>query len=190
MRKAAFLDRDGVLNLDKAYVHSRDEFDWVPGVFDAAKKLTDAGFILVVVTNQSGIGRGYYTKAEYEALTAWMKKEFQRAGTPLAAVYCCPHHPDKALGGYRIQCQCRKPRPGMLLQAANELDIDLSRSIMFGDKPGDATAGRAAGCPERIFLGTDGRSVPTTEAPDATRRFASLLDAVSDPWVNEFSKGK
>lgn len=189
MRKAAFLDRDGVINIDRAYVHSRDEFDWVPGVFEAARKLVDAGFILVVVTNQSGIGRGYYTEEEYETLTDWIRGEFERAGAPLAGVYFCPHHPEKAIERYRCECDCRKPRPGMLLRAARELDIDLSRSVMFGDKPGDATAGHEAGCPERIFLGTDGKAVPTADAPDATRRFASLLDAVSAPWFNQFSEG-
>ena len=141
MRKAAFLDRDGVINIDHAYVHKIEEFDWVPGVLEAARALSEAGYLLVVVTNQSGIGRGYYDEAAFTRLTDWMKARFAEAGAPVAGVYFCPHHPEKANPPYRMDCDCRKPRPGMLLKAAEDLGIDLSTSIMFGDKPGDMTAG-------------------------------------------------
>lgn len=187
MKRAAFLDRDGVINIDHAYVHTIGAFEWVPGVLDAARTLAEGGFELVVVTNQSGIGRGYYTEADFARLTDWMKGEFARAGAPLAGVYFCPHHPQKAQPPYLADCGCRKPRPGMLLKAAEELSLDLSRSVMFGDKPGDATAGRLAGCPERIILGTDGRAVPPP-APDATRAFRSLAEAVASPWFAKFQK--
>lgn len=185
-RRAAFLDRDGVLNRDYAYVHRREEFEWVPGALEGARRLAEAGFALVVVTNQSGIGRGYYTEADFLALTEWMKGEMARAGAPLAGVYFCPHHPEKALPAYRIDCNCRKPKPGMLLRAADELSLDLPRSILFGDKPSDCTAGRLAGCPERVILGADGRE-PPAEAPDATRSAASLLDAVHSDWFAQFA---
>ena len=95
-------------------------------------------------------------------------------------VYYCPHAPGE-------NCNCRKPRPGMLLKAAEELDLDLARSVMFGDKPGDATAGKLAGCAERIILGTDGRIEPS-EAPDATRRFRSLPEAVKSDWFTDFCR--
>ena len=113
MKRAAFLDRDGVINIDHAYVHDREHFEWVPGVLEGARMLTDAGFLLVVVTNQSGIGRGYYTEADFHALTDWMCGVFAEAGAPIAAVRFCPHHPEKALGLYRRECRCRKPQPGM-----------------------------------------------------------------------------
>ena len=187
MKKAAFLDRDGVINIDHAYVHKIDEFEWVPGVLEAARRLYDAGFVLIVVTNQSGIGRGYYSEEDFSRLTEWMKERFAEAGAPLAGVYFCPHHPEKALDKYRLNCNCRKPRPGMLLKAAEELDLDLARSVMFGDKPGDATAGKLAGCAERIILGTDGRIEPS-EAPDATRRFRSLPEAVKSDWFTDFCR--
>lgn len=189
MKKAAFLDRDGVINLDHGYVSRVEDFEWVPGVLDAAKRLHDAGYLLVVVTNQSGIGRGYYSEADFESLTVWMKRKFAEAGAPLAGVYFCPHHPTKAFGGYRTECTCRKPQPGMLVRAASELDIDISRSIMFGDKPSDMQAGLGAGCPERVLLGTDGKAVPTT-APEATRAFRSLADAVTSPWFESLTEMK
>lgn len=189
MQRAAFLDRDGVINVDYGYVHSADAFEWVPGVLEAAKSLADAGFLLVVVTNQSGIGRGYYTADEFEALTDWMKAAFARAGAPLAGVYFCPHHPEKALPEFQFDCDCRKPKPGMLLRAARDLDIDLADSFMFGDKPGNCTAGRAAGCRERILLGTNGTAVPDISiAPDATHTAKSLAEAVRMPWFREILK--
>ena len=187
MKKAAFLDRDGVINIDRAYVHKIDDFEWIPGVLGAARRLHDAGFSLVVVTNQSGIGRGYYSEEDFDRLTNWMKARFAEAGAPLAGVYFCPHHPEKALDKYRIDCGCRKPRPGMLLQAAEDLDLDLARSVMFGDKPGDATAGKLAGCAERVILGANGSDEPS-DAPDATQRFRSLADAVESDWFTDFSR--
>lgn len=138
MKRAAFLDRDGVINIDHAYVHDREHFEWVPGVLEGARMLTDAGFLLVVVTNQSGIGRGYYTEADFHALTDWMCSVFAQAGAPIAAVRFCPHHPEKALGLYRRECRCRKPQPGMILDAAKDLNIDLSRSILSAISRGTA----------------------------------------------------
>jgi D-glycero-D-manno-heptose 1,7-bisphosphate phosphatase len=189
MKKAAFLDRDGVINIDRAYVHTREEFDWVPGVLEGARALRDAGYLLVVVTNQSGIGRGYYSEEDFLKLTAWMKKQFAAAGAPLSGVYFCPHHPEKALPPYRIDCSCRKPKPGMLLRAADELGIALGESIMFGDKPSDMTAGRLAGCPERVLLGTDGKALPEL-SPDATRAFRNLAEAAASPWFKALGKGE
>ena len=106
-RRAAFLDRDGVINLDHGYVFRQQDFEFVPGTLTAARRLHEAGWVLVVVTNQSGIGRGLYTEADYRALDAWMRAEFAAAGAPLAATYFCPHHPRDALGAYRRECDCR-----------------------------------------------------------------------------------
>ena len=170
MKRAAFLDRDGVINIDHAYVHDREHFEWVPGVLEGARMLTDAGFLLVVVTNQSGIGRGYYTEADFHALTDWMCGVFAEAGAPIAAVRFCPHHPEKALGLYRRECRCRKPQPGMILDAAKDLNIDLSRSI---------------GLPERVLLGTDGKCQPEA-CVDSTRTAKDLLSAVRSDWMTAF----
>ena len=162
MRKAAFLDRDGVINIAHAYVCRREDFEWVKGVLDAARKLYEAGYALVVVTNQSGIGRGYYTETDFEALNVYMCRMFEEAGAPLAGIYFCPHHPEKALGQYKVACTCRKPQPGMILRAAEEMAIDLSQSI-----------------PRRILLGKDGLEAPqTTDAGTGVSR--SLATAVAE----------
>jgi D-glycero-D-manno-heptose 1,7-bisphosphate phosphatase len=178
-RRVAFLDRDGVINVDHGYVHRREDFQLVPGSLAACAQLHRLGFALVVVTNQSGIGRSLYDEDDYRRLTEWMRGEFAAAGAPLAGVYHCPHHPQAALPQYRHACDCRKPAPGMLLAAARELSLDLGRSVLFGDKASDIEAAVAAGVPQRVLLGTDGRAMPPADlAPQATARFASLAEAV------------
>jgi D-glycero-D-manno-heptose 1,7-bisphosphate phosphatase len=180
--RAAFLDRDGVINLDHGYVWRREEFEFVPGTLAACAQLARRGFALVVVTNQSGIGRGMYAEADFEHLTAWMRERFSDAGAPLAGVYFCPHHPTDAAGSYLRACACRKPAPGMLLQAAAKHGLDLARSVMFGDTCDDLEAARAAGVPQRVLLGKDGRALPQAACADGLvgARFASLADAVID----------
>lgn len=143
--RAVFLDRDGVINVERAYVHRIADFAFITGSVPALVRLHAAGWKLVVVTNQSGIARGYYSEAEYEALTVHMRQQLAQAGALLDAVLHCPHLPDADVPAYRLACTCRKPAPGMLLQAARELSIDLSRSVMVGDKLSDIQAGRAAG---------------------------------------------
>jgi D-glycero-D-manno-heptose 1,7-bisphosphate phosphatase len=179
-RAAAFLDRDGVINVDHGYTYRIDDFEFVDGTLAAAARLHAMGFALVVVTNQSGIGRGLYTVADFDVLTDWMRAQFAAAGAPLAGVYWCPHHPTDAIDVYRRDCDCRKPAPGMLLDAIRELDLDPARSVLFGDKRSDLEAAAAAGVPERVLLGTNGSAVSAESASDrlATACFASLADAV------------
>lgn len=182
LRRAAFLDRDGVINIDRGYVVRRAEFQLVAGVLEGARRLHELGFLLVVASNQSGIGRGLYSEAEFNALTRWMCNEFLAAGAPLAGVYFCPHHPTEALGEYRRSCECRKPAPGMLLAAARDLGIDLGASVMFGDKVSDLEAARAAGVPLRVLLGTDAREAPALPSPAglASAAYRGLLEATGD----------
>lgn len=180
MRRAAFIDRDGVINIDHGYTFRREDFEFVAGALPACAQLHRWGFALVVVTNQSGIGRGLYTEAHYRRLTDWMQTAFAAAGAPLAGVYHCPHHPEATLPAYRCICECRKPAPGMLLAAAAERSLDLARCVLFGDKASDIDAAIAAGVPQRVLLGTNGRALPSASvAPAATARFASLADAVA-----------
>jgi D-glycero-D-manno-heptose 1,7-bisphosphate phosphatase len=180
LRRAAFLDRDGVINVDRGYVFRRQDFEFVAGALGACARLHRLGFVLVVTTNQSGIGRGLYTEDDYRRLTDWMQAQFAAAGAPLAGVYHCPHHPEARLAEYRFACACRKPAPGMLLAAARDLGLDLSRSILFGDKASDMTAAAAAGVRWRVLLGTDGLGLPpSTAASQATACFVSLADAVA-----------
>ena len=136
----------------------------------------------MIATNQSGIGRGLYTEEDFYRLTDWMKEQFAAAGAPLAGVYFCPHHPTDAVGPYRTACDCRKPRPGMLLAAARDLGIDLSRSVVFGDRESDLVAGRAAGVPERLLLWADGTQAPLAApaAGLATGTYRTLAAAVAE----------
>jgi len=152
-RRALFLDRDGVINIDHGYVHRPDGFIFIEGVFDLCRKARDLGYLIVVVTNQAGIGRGYYTEQAFHDLTAWMKQRFAEAGIDIAAVYFCPHHNEHGVGDYRRECRRRKPNPGMLLDAARDLAIDLSQSILLGDKESDIEAGRRAGLKRTVLLG-------------------------------------
>ncbi len=186
-RRAAFLDRDGVINVDLGYVARQEDFHFVPGALEAARELARRGFALVVITNQSGIARGMYTEEDFRRLTRWMREQFRQSGAPLAGVYFCPHHPTEGHGRYRVNCTCRKPAPGMLLAAAHELGLDLARSVLFGDKRSDLEAAHAAGVPQRILLGTDGRLDPRDEDDGglATARFRSLADAVRSPLLAE-----
>lgn len=176
--KVAFLDRDGVINIDHAYVHKPEEFEFIDGVLEGCAKLVSEGFKLVIVTNQSGIGRGYYTEDDFQRLTDWMKSVFRDANAPISAVYFCPHHPEKALEAYRCECDCRKPQPGMLLTAQKDLDIDMTQSVMFGDKRGDMQAALAAGVATRILVGKDGKNTPEA-VPESTNVALNLKEGVS-----------
>ncbi len=140
-RRAVFLDRDGTLNRDDGYVHDAAHWHWLPGVVEAMARLKADGRLLVVVSNQSGIARGYFDRKALESLERWVDEELRPAGAAPDAWYDCPHLPE--ITG---PCECRKPRPGLLLQAARDLGIDLGESWMVGDRLRDVRAGRAAGC--------------------------------------------
>lgn len=144
-RAALFLDRDGVINVDHAYVFRQDDFEFVDGIFDLCRNAVRLGYFLVVVTNQAGIARGYYSEAQFLALTDWMRSRFSAEGIEIGAVYYCPFHPEHGIGDYKIDADCRKPKPGMLHQAISEHDIDPRYSILIGDNQSDIDAGRAAG---------------------------------------------
>jgi D-glycero-D-manno-heptose 1,7-bisphosphate phosphatase len=170
-RKAAFLDRDGVINADHAYVHDPAEFDILPGVVPALKLLAAEGHALVVITNQSGIARGLYTEREYERTTEHMRAMLALEGIELDGVYHCPHHPQAVIHRYRLVCSCRKPLPGLLHRAAADLDLDLEASVLVGDRLTDIEAGRAAGVSRCYIVGS---SAQHDGAADAA--FPSLLD--------------
>ena len=139
---AVFLDRDGTLNVEKDYLYRIEDWEWLPGVKEALRGLKQAGFLLVVITNQSGIGRGWYTEAAARELHGFVRQELLAEGVAMDGFYLCPHAPDAPAGA----CGCRKPSPALLLRAAADFDIDLSRSWMVGDKVADVMAGRNAGC--------------------------------------------
>jgi D-glycero-D-manno-heptose 1,7-bisphosphate phosphatase len=146
VRRAVFLDRDGTINEEKDYLWRIEDFAFIPGAPEAIRRLREAGFLVVVVTNQSGVARGYFSREDVERLHQHIQRELAKIGTAVDGYYLCPHHPDKGVGELKIDCDCRKGRPGMLLQAATEHGIDLAASWMIGDKRADLEAGRAAGC--------------------------------------------
>ncbi len=152
MAKAVFIDRDGVINREKEYLHRVEDFEFIDGVFGACRLFAEQGYRIIVVTNQSGIGRGYYSEQAYARLTGWMVTQFSAEGIVIDDVLHCPHHPEQGLGKYRVVCGCRKPAPGMLLAAACKHHIDLPRSLMFGDKEADIQAGRAAGVGRSVLV--------------------------------------
>ena len=154
-RRALFLDRDGVINVDHGYVHTPAQTTFKDGIFTLCKAAHANGYVVVVVTNQAGIARGKYSDAQFIAYTQWMHGEFQRHGTPLLATYYCPHHPDGQPGVYRIVCPCRKPAPGMLLGAAEEFGLGLQDSLLIGDQLTDMAAAKSAGVGNTILLGGD-----------------------------------
>lgn len=144
-RPALLLDRDGVINVNHGYVCSPERTDFIAGIFDLCRLASRRGYQVVVVTNQAGIARGYYSEADFHAYMDWMRQQFAAHGARIDAVYYCPHHPTAGHGAYARTCDCRKPAPGMILAAQRELGLDLSRSVLVGDKPSDIEAGRRAG---------------------------------------------
>ena len=142
-RPAAFLDRDGVLNIDHGYAYRPDQLDWVDGAPEAVRLLNEAGFIVIVVTNQSGVARGMYGEADLHKFHAHMQGALRAKGASIDAFYYCPHHPEGTVEAFAVQCDCRKPGIGMLEQAVREWPIDLDRSFLIGDRDGDMEAAAA-----------------------------------------------
>jgi len=153
MRKALFLDRDGVINVEKNYVHKIEDFEFINGIFPLVRKAQELGYAPVVITNQAGIGRGYYSEYDFDVLTEWMLNRFLDEGICIEKVYYCPYHPTAGVGHYRQDSPDRKPNPGMLLRAQRELDLDMGNSILIGDKLSDMKAGERAGVNRLILLG-------------------------------------
>lgn len=181
---AVFLDRDGVINQDTGYVSCVDNFHFIDGTIEALQILKKKGYCLVVVTNQSGIARGYFTEEQFMSLTEWMDWSLADRDVDLDGIYFCPHHPTAGVGEYRQECNCRKPAPGMLLDAAKDLKIDLANSYMVGDKAGDLQAAKAAGVGHKVLVRT-GKTVTEEAIALADEVQDSLLTfAKSAPAIN------
>lgn len=150
MNKAIFLDRDGVINKEINYLSKISDFKFVEGIFDICKFFIDLNYKIFIITNQSGIARGFYSENDFNILTNWMLGEFKKNGIQISKVYYCPHHPN-----YTGDCTCRKPKPGMIVKAALEYSLDLSESILIGDKFSDIKAGESAGINMNILVQTN-----------------------------------
>lgn len=155
-RQALFLDRDGVINVDLGYVHKPEQIVFIDGIFELVAAAKRAGYLVIVVTNQAGIGRGFYGENEFHSLMDWMGARFAENEGVIDAVYFCPYHPEHGIGQYRRESNFRKPMPGMLLEAQNNLNIEMSQSIMIGDMPTDIAAANAAGVGTLLHLNGDG----------------------------------
>lgn len=153
MNKAVFFDRDGVINIDYGYVGTIDRFNFLPGVPTALCKLRKAGFLLVLVTNQSGIARGKYTEADFHKVTSYMQSVLSMHDAAFDKVLYCPHHPNAQIEKYKIVCECRKPKSGMFLEAKNALNIDMNASIMIGDHASDLVAAYGSGINQLVLVG-------------------------------------
>lgn len=150
-KPAVFLDRDGVINKDKNYVHRIEDFEWIDGAREAIRFFNDRGFLVIVITNQAGVARGYYTEEDVHKLNRWMNDELSRIGAHIDAFYYCPHHPEAGIGHYKVNCDCRKPLPGMLLRAFADWDVDKEYSLMIGDKKKDLEAANSASIKSFLF---------------------------------------
>jgi len=168
LNRALFLDRDGVINREKNYLYKIEDFEFIDGIFELCSYYQNLGYEIFVVTNQSGIARDYYTQDDFDRLTQWMILEFKKSGITISKVYSCPHHPD--ISG---ECSCRKPHPGMLLEAQKEFSIDMSHSIMVGDKERDIEAGLNAGLKETYLFDADA-SVKDSKATKIVKKLDEI----------------
>ena len=152
-KKLCLLDRDGVLNVDKAYLHKAEDVEWIPGSLEAIAWLKKQGILVAVVTNQSGVARGYFTEDTVRKLHAWMQAEMKKSGGEIAAFYYCPHLPGAAVKQYDVECKCRKPKPGMILQALKDFNIFPENAFLIGDSTRDVEAAEAAGVRGYLYTG-------------------------------------
>lgn len=178
-QRALFLDRDGVINVDHGYVYCREKFEFVDGVFQVARAALENDYKVVVVTNQAGIARGYYTEIQFHQLTTWMCNEFLNSGARIDKVYFSPFHPTEGLGKYKRDDYSRKPNPGMLFQAQEELKINLAESVLIGDKASDIQAGIAAGVGVNILLA---QKLPAEFGDLPCKLIKTLTEAL--PYIN------
>ena len=172
-KPAVFLDRDGVINKDNGYVSQRDDFEFIEGTIEACIELQKKGYLLVVITNQSGIARGLFTEEQFNTLTEWMDWSMSDRGVDLDGIYYCPHHSEEGQGEFKVDCECRKPKPGMLMNAIEDLNIDIEASILVGDKVSDLQAGIAAGI-KTNYLVRSGKSITEQGETLATAVFDDL----------------
>lgn len=167
MNKALFLDRDGVINIEKEYLYKIEDFEFIDGVFETCKTFQDQGYLLIVITNQAGIARGKYTENDFAKLTQWMIQQFTHKEILISHVYHCPHHPE-----FTGKCDCRKPNPDMIIQAKKAFNLDLSKSILVGDKEGDIQAGINAGISRNILV-RSGHPIDETKT-----KATNILDSI------------
>lgn len=175
---AAFLDRDGTINVDKGYFYRPEDFEFERGSIEAIRLLNKAGYRVFIISNQAGIALGHFSEEQVDELHNWLVAELNQYGAYIDAFYYCPHHPKLGIGRYKTSCDCRKPSPGLLLKAADEWEIDFEKSYMVGDHNSDVEAGRAAGV-KPIFVRTGHGSHEEKYVSSDIPRVANLYEAVT-----------
>ena len=181
MKRAVFLDRDGTINFEKEYLYQAEHFEFIPGVLEAIRLLNQAGILVVVVTNQSGVARGLYTEDFVREAHRYIDQRLKDAGARVDAFYYCPHHPDGSVAALRTECECRKPKPGQLIRAAEEHDIDLTKSFIVGDRWKDIEAGEAVAARGILVRTGYGRDQEETHESRGAMVVDNLIQAVS--WI-------
>jgi D-glycero-D-manno-heptose 1,7-bisphosphate phosphatase len=183
MNWAVLLDRDGVINEEVNYLHAPEQLRLIPGAASVIQRLNRLQIPVIVITNQAGVARGYFPESQIAVVHAALRQRLAADGAHIDRFYYCPHHPTEGVPPYRIDCTCRKPKPGMLLQAAQDFDLDLSRSYFIGDNLSDMQAGASAGC-HTILVQTGYGARLWAEWPEAAQPehvAADLLSAVD--WI-------
>ena len=155
LRPAVFFDRDGVLNIDVNYLYKIEDFCWIAGAKETIKYYNTKGYYVFVVTNQSGVARGYYSEDDVTKLHNWMQTQLSLVGAHIDEFSHCPHHPDGIVEKYKLACECRKPQPGLLQNALNKWPVDKENSLLIGDKLSDIQAAEAAGIKGYLFQGNN-----------------------------------
>lgn len=183
-KPAVFLDRDGTINEEVNYLSRIEQFRFIDGAIEAIRRLNASPFLVIVITNQAGVARGLYPERRVGEIHDYLRMQLNSSGAVLDGIYYCPHHPTAGQGRYKVACKCRKPEPGLLYQAARDLDIDLRASYMIGDKLSDIQAGQAAGC-RTILVRTGYGAEIEKRLSDAECRpdyiAANVLEAVD--WI-------
>lgn len=174
-RPALFLDRDGVINVDHGHVFKMEQVEFIDGIFELVKKANSENYLVIIITNQSGIAKGYYSIEDFNIFTSWMSNEFFKQSAFIDQFYYCPHHPHEGLGSLKTTCHCRKPLPGMILEASQDFNLDLDKSIIVGDNITDILAG-LGGKVGNLFLLQQPLEPSTTPVPVSTTTIHSLRD--------------
>ena len=184
-KPAVFLDRDGTINEQMGYINHEDRFILLPGTGRAIKKLNDVDLPVVVVSNQSGVARGYFPRELVETVNRKMVEQLAMDGAVLDGLYYCPHHPKAEVEAYRVDCQCRKPKPGLLIQAAVELNLDLTRSFVVGDRLSDLDTGWSVGARGILVMTGYGRGEREYLLPGKSRQPDYLADDLGEAvdWI-------
>lgn len=177
MNKAVFLDRDGTINIDKHYLHRWEDFEYLEGAVEGLKLLSDMGYLLIIITNQSGIGRGYFEESDYKQLEKQLSDDLVNRGVNISEFYYCPHLPDALVEKYRIECDCRKPGLGLFHKAVKKYDIDLSKSYAIGDRVRDLNICKENGAKGFLLYNSD-EVIP--DGVNAKRIAGGILQAAQE----------